>query len=161
MLAYIGMNGSALPVAGFGGTGAAVARADSYNALVAGVTLNVSDPAKGVIANDTHVFGVHLLAPPANGTVTLADNGTFMYVPTGTATSDSFTYCANGTVTGTTCSSGITATVTLGATNIVDSGITCTPLTFTAATATYLAIKTPGVLATCTDAAKLPLSVTV
>jgi len=45
---------------------AAVARADTYNALVAGITLNVSDPAKGVIANDTNVlvFGLSLQPQP-------------------------------------------------------------------------------------------------
>jgi len=157
MLAYIGINGAAVPAAS--GNGAAVARADNYPALVAGVTLNVLDPAKGLIANDTNVYGVTLLTPPANGTVVLAANGTFTYVPSGTATSDSFTYCANGTVTGTTCSSGISATVTLAASNIVDSGITCTASSFNANTATYLAIKTPGVLAGCKDAAGLPLTV--
>ena len=70
---------------------------------------------QGSYGNDTNVYGVKLLAPATNGTVTLNDNGTFTYVPSGTATSDSFTYCANGTVTGTTCSSGITATVSLAA----------------------------------------------
>src|SRR5271165_3019564 len=161
MLAYIATSPSAgLPAAsGIGGFGPAVARADTYNALVAGQTLTVSDASKGLIANDTNVYGVKLLAAPTNGTVTLHANGTFTYLPTGTATSDSFTYCANGTVTGTTCSSSITATVTLAASNITDSGITCTPTTFNANTATYLAIKTPGVLAGCTDGANLPLTV--
>ena len=160
MLAYIGINGSALSVApGSGVFGAAVARADTYNALVAGQTLSVLDPAKGVIANDTNVYGVQLLAQAGSGTVTLNANGTFTYVPSGSATSDSFTYCANGTVTAGVCSSGITATVTLGATNIVESGITCTASSFTASMATYHAVKTPGVLAGCTDGAKLPLTV--
>src|SRR5271166_1009955 len=162
MLAYIAINGAALSVTpGTGAFAAARAVNDSYSALVAGQPLTVSDPSKGVIANDTNVYGVKLLTPAANGTVTLYANGTFTYVPTGTtSTSDSFTYCANGTVTGTTCSSGITATVTLGASNIVDSGITCTGAMFTANTATYLAIKTPGVLAGCTDGANLPLTAT-
>jgi hypothetical protein len=157
MLAYIGINGAGIAAASE--FGAAVARADTYNALIGGQTLTVSDPSKGVIANDTNVYGVKLLKAATNGTVTLNANGTFTYVPTGTATSDSFTYCANGTVTGTTCSSGITATVTLGASNIVDSGITCTASAFNASMATYLAIKTPGVLANCKDAANLPLTV--
>ncbi|MGC1451125.1 MAG: choice-of-anchor D domain-containing protein [Candidatus Sulfotelmatobacter sp.] len=158
MLAYIAPNPTAaLPAAG--ALGAAVARADTYNAMVAGVTLSVLDPSKGVIANDTNVYGVTLLATAANGTVTLNKNGTFTYVPTGTATSDSFTYCANGTVSGTTCSSGITATVTLGASSVVDSGITCTASSWSARTSTYLATKTPGVLAGCTDGASLPLTV--
>jgi hypothetical protein len=161
MLAYVSINGAGLSVAsGTGVFSPAVALPDNYPALVAGVTLNVMDPSKGVIANDTNVYGVKLLAPPTNGTVTLNENGTFTYVPSGTATSDTFTYCANGTVTGTTCSSGITATVTLAASNIVDTaGIACTTGTFNSKLSHYLAVKTPGVLAGCTDGAKLPLTV--
>jgi hypothetical protein len=162
MLAYIGINGGALPItAGAGAFSPAVARADTYNALVSGQPLTVSDPARGVIANDTNVYGVKLLAGAASGTVTLNANGTFTYIPNSgsTATSDSFTYCANGTVTGTTCSSGITAAVSLAASNINDSGVTCAAQTYTSNMATYLAIKTPGVLAGCKDGANLPLTV--
>ena len=78
--------------------------------MVAGQPFSVSDVSKGVIANDTNVYGVTLLTAPADGTLTcnaqpqnpvagICANGTFTYTPTGTATSDSFTYCANGTVT--------------------------------------------------------------
>ena len=155
MLAYIGFNGTGLPVAaGAGAFAAAVARADTYNALVPGQTLTVSNPAKGVIANDTNVYGVRIQNQATSGTVTLNANGTFAYVPnTGSmATADSFSYCANGSTS--TC-----ATVTLGASNIADSGVTCTGTTFSASTATYHAVKTPGVLAGCTDGANLPLTV--
>ncbi len=64
-------------------------------------------------------------------------------------------------MTGAICSSGITATVTLGASTLAGTGthVTCTASSFTASTATYLAIKTPGVLADCTDGAGLPLTV--
>jgi hypothetical protein len=157
MVGYIGINKNSIPADP--AFTAAVARADTFSALVAGVTLNVSDPSKGVIANDTNVYGVTLLAQAAHGTVTLNRNGTFIYAPSDGATADSFTYCANGTVTAGLCSSGLTASVALGASNIVDSGITCTPGTFNASMATYLAIKTPGVLAGCKDGANLPLTV--
>ena len=41
------------------GLGAApVANPDTYNALIAGKTLTVSDPAKGLIGNDVNVYGV-------------------------------------------------------------------------------------------------------
>jgi len=112
MLAYISVNGGTLPSSP--SIAAAVARADTYNSLIAGQKFTVSDSGKGVIANDTNVYGVHLLAPAANGTVTLNANGTFTYVPNSgsTATSDSFTYCANGSVTAGVCSSGLTASDT-------------------------------------------------
>jgi hypothetical protein len=157
MLAYISVNG-ANPPAFTAPTAAAVA--DTYNALIAGKTLTVTDAAKGVIANDTNVYSVTLLTPPANGTVTLNTNGTFTYVPTGTSTSDSFAYCANGTVSGSTCSSGVTATVTLGASTVLSSDtVTCTTGTFTSNLATSYSTKGPGLLANCTDSANLPLSI--
>ena len=138
----------------------AVAVADTY-VLVPGQILTVSDPSKGVIANDHGVYLAQVLVPPANGTVTMSPIGTFAYYPNAgsTATTDTFTYCANGDVKAGVCSSGISATVTLGPSTIADTGITCTAATFTANMATYLAIKTPGVLAACKDAANLPLTV--
>ncbi|HKV81700.1 MAG TPA: choice-of-anchor D domain-containing protein [Candidatus Sulfotelmatobacter sp.] len=155
MLAYIGINGAGLPVAaGTGAFAAATVNPDTYNALVAGQTLTVSDPSKGVIANDVNVFGVQLdlTKPAGNGTVTLNANGTFTYVPTGTMTSDSFGYCANGTTT-------ICTTVTLGSSALTGGTIACNPGVFTASNARYLAIKTPGALATCTDSQGLPLTI--
>jgi hypothetical protein len=165
MLAYIGVNGASLPSAT--GISAAVARADTYTALVAGQTLTVSDPSKGVIANDTNVYGVALLTQAASGSVALNADGTFTYTPASgsTATSDSFSYCANGnpvpvTTTNTTgCSSSIIASVSLSPSNIADSGITCTAGSFTSTTSSLLIVKTPGVLANCKDAANLQIGV--
>jgi hypothetical protein len=153
MLAYIGINGAGLPTSGVFATAnvTPVARPDTYNSLVSGQTFTVSDPGKGVIANDTNVYGVSLLTAPTTGTLTLNANGTFTYVPTGTATSDSFTYCANGSVTTTGCSSGLTATVSLGKAQIEGaSGIVVGPKTYTS-TATTLSIKPAGVLSTSWD----------
>src|SRR5882762_3399569 len=163
MLAYIGVNGSGVPAAS--GLGAAVARPDTYNSLVPCAAppcpaLTVSDPGKGVIANDTNVYGVHLLAPPAGGTVTLNPNGTFTYVQNAGTTSDSFSYCANGSVTGTTCSSGLTATVRLGAAPLESASlITCTSPTGYTAPGTFVRVKPPGILSNCKDAAGYPLTV--
>ena len=58
MLAYIGVNGAGVPVTG----ASAIANPDTYNSVITGKTLTVSDPSKGVIANDTNVYGVQLLA---------------------------------------------------------------------------------------------------
>jgi len=151
MLAYIGVNGALLPATP--SIAAAVARPDTYLSLIAGKTLIVSDPAKGVIANDTNVNGVTVLTAPANGTLTLNANGTFTYVPTGTATTDSFVYYANG-------NTAITATVSLGAATIeAASGITMGNITYNANVAGFLSIKSPGVLSVDKDAAGYPLIV--
>ncbi len=162
MLAYIGVNGAGLPAAtASGAIGAAVAKDDTYNALVPGMPLTISSPAKGVVGNDVRVYGVSVLTAPTGGTLALNANGTFTYTPNAGTTTDSFTYCANGTVTGGVCSSGVTATVTLGASNVLssDTGVTCTPTSFTSTVATSLSIQTPGVLAGCKDGANLPVSV--
>jgi hypothetical protein len=170
MVAYIGVNGAGLPVAaGTGVFAAAMARADTYDGLAPGIAFSVTDTSKGVIANDTNVYGVTLLAAPAGGTLTcnaqsqnptpgICTNGTFTYTPSGTATSDSFTYCANGSVTGTTCSSGITATVTLGASTL-SGNPTAIAKSFTAPSATYIKIPSPGLLIGNSDPSGLPLSV--
>jgi len=164
MLAYIGVNGAGLPAAS--GLGAAVARADSYSSLVPCAAtpcpaFTVSDPAKGVIANDTNVYGVQLLTAPTHGTVTLNANGTFSYVPGATGTTpDSFAYCANGAVTASTCAGGITATVSLGAAPIESaSGITMNNLTYNSTMATFIKIPPAGVLSVDKDGAGYPLSV--
>jgi hypothetical protein len=130
------------------------------------MTFAVADPSKGVLANDVNVFGATLLTTTANGTVTLNRDGTFKYVPAGTATSDSFSYCANGSVTGGACSSGITATVTLGPCGSdskcvleLASGITVFDDFYTSSVATSLSIKPPGILANDVDGAGYPLTV--
>ncbi len=151
MLAYIGINGAQAPNAS--GLTAAVAHADVYNAIVSGKTLVVSDPGKGVIANDVNVYGVKVVGTAPAG-LTLNLDGTFTYTA-GTPTS--FTYCGNGATTGAAC-----ASVTLGVAVIESaSAITCsvpTP-TYTSNVATTLSIKPPGVLAFCKDAAGYPLKI--
>src|SRR5215469_16124099 len=177
MVAYISVNNAmpsaALPVgAGTGVFALAVARADTYDALTAsGKAFSVTDTSKGVIANDTNVYGVTLLAAPANGTLTcdaqpqvstsgICANGTFTYTPSGTATTDSFSYCANGSVTAGVCSSGITAMVTLGASTLTGNP-TAIAHTYTAHTSTYIKIPSPGLLLGNSDPSGLPLTVAV
>ena len=151
MIAYLGINGAVLPTGV--GTAAAVARADTYNSLIAGQTLVVSDPGKGLIANDTNVYGVQVIGnvPGLN----LNPNGTFTYA--GAATS--FSYCANGAVVAGLCSSGITATVSLNGAPAEVGGITVNNDSYTATTATSLSIKSPGILANDTDASGYALTV--
>jgi len=152
MLAYISINGAGEPAAGV--IGGAVARADTYNSVVTGNTLTVSDPGKGVIANDTNVYGVQVVTAVAG--LTLNTDGTFTY--TGAPTS--FTYCANGSVTAGVCSSGITATVTLGAAPLeAAGGITVVNDAYTSNVATSLSIMSPGVLSNDSDALGYPLTV--
>ena len=157
MLAYIGVNGAGLPSSG--ALAPAVARADTYNSLTPCAALPcpafaVSDPGKGVIANDTNVYGVSVLTAPTNGTLTLNANGTFTYVPSATGTApDSFVYQANG-------NPAITATVTLGAATVEGAGgIVMGNITYTSEVATSLSIKSPGVLSVDKDNAGYPLTV--
>jgi len=160
MLAYISINGAGLPSAAApGGSNAVVARADTYNSLIPCAAapcsaFSVSDPSKGVIANDSNVFGVTVVTPPAHGTLVLNANGTFSYTPSGAGTTpDSFVYAANGNL-------AITATVTLGAAPLESaSGITMNPITYTSTVATSLSIKSPGILSVDKDASGYPLSV--
>src|ERR1700694_3015974 len=134
MLAYIGFNGSGLP----GGAAAlagisAVANPDAYNSVIAGQTLTVSDPIKGVIANDVNIYGVQVVAGSVTGgTLTLNTNGTFTFVAS--AASGSFKYCGNGATSGLTCT-----TVTLGAAPMeAGSGITVQDTSYTSNVATSL-----------------------
>jgi hypothetical protein len=156
MLAYISVNGAALPTTGAFSAAATTAQAipDTYKSVINGQTLVVSDPAKGVINNDINVYGVALDSTytPVGGTVTLNPDGTFSFAAT--AASGSFRYCANGTTT-------ICATVTLAAATVeASSGITCAgTLSFTSNVSGHIAISAPGVLSGCKDAAGYPLKV--
>jgi len=179
MLAYIGINGSSLPATVGGSTGvfaAAVARNDTYDSVVPCTAapctpVVISDVSKGVIANDTNVYGVQLLTAPTGGTLTcnaipgnpvpgLCANGTFSYTANVGTSSDTFAYCANGTVSGATCSSGLTATVTLGASNLTGNPFAGN-VTYTAKTSAFLKIPSPGPLAISSDPNNLPLQVVV
>ncbi|PYY10636.1 MAG: hypothetical protein DMG69_06085, partial [Acidobacteria bacterium] len=149
MLAYISINGAGLPSTGVFAAASALANPDTYNSVLAGQTLTVSDPAKGVIANDVNVYGVQVSGTVPAGLV-LNANGTFTY--SGPPTS--FTYCGNGATSGAAC-----ATVTLGAAPIeAASGITMGNITYTS-NATSLSIKPPGILSVDKDAAGYPLTV--
>ncbi|MFO1064621.1 MAG: SdrD B-like domain-containing protein [Pirellulales bacterium] len=97
---------------------APIAQGDSYS-TVQGVTLTVAAP--GLLLNDSDVDGdvitSTLVVGPSHGTLTLAANGSFNYVPAaGFAGTDSFTYTAtDGLLT-----SGVT-TVSIAVTPIAGS----------------------------------------
>jgi len=131
-----------------------VANADTYNSVIAGQTLTVSDPGKGVIANDVNIYGVQVVAGSVTGgTLTLNTNGTFTFVAS--AASGSFNYCGNGATSGPTCT-----TVTLGAAPMeANTGIAMNPITYTSNLATSLSIKSPGILSVDKDMAGYPLTV--
>ena len=151
MLAYISINSGGLP--SDPAFTAATATPDIYNSVVPGQTLTVSDPSKGVIANDINVYGVKVSTVPTKGTVTLNANGTFTYVPgTGWTSPDIFYYQANG--------NGPIAQVTLNAATIEgNGGISVNNIAYTSTMATYLSIKPPGVLSVDKDTAGYPLTV--
>src|SRR5437016_1920514 len=99
MLAYITTQvpdplGSQLPTA----VVTATAVPDSYS-LVSGNTLTVSDPSKGVLANDIGIYGAKVLGAVPAGLTTFNADGTFTY----TGAPITFTYCGNGAISGAAC----------------------------------------------------------
>jgi hypothetical protein len=168
MLAYIGVNGSLLPItAGTGAFATPTANPDTYDSVIACATapcipLIITDPSKGVIANDVNVYGVALSTPPAGGTLTcsavpgspvggICANGTFTYTPNPGTTTDSFGYCANGGTTACT-------TVALGASTLAGSPTAINQI-YTSKMATFIKIPSPGLLLGNMDPNSLPLSV--
>ncbi len=181
MLAYIGVNGAALPgVAGAGVFSAATANPDGYPSVIpcstgSCIPLVITDPSKGVIANDVNVYGVALSSAPTNGTLTctavpgntvpgICANGTFTYTPTAGATAisstvyDTFGYCANGSFPST--GNSLCTTVTLSASTL-SGNPTANGITYTSKLATFLKIPSPGPLSVASDPSGLPLQVAV
>ena len=78
--------------------GSATVRAETYY-CTPGITLSVSNPNRGVLANDQNAFGATLLsANLLDGTVTLRPDGTFTYMPASRASKvcgGSFHYYVN------------------------------------------------------------------
>jgi hypothetical protein len=160
MLAYISVNGAGLPnVPVF--TAIPTANADSYNSVISGHEFTVSDPAKGVIANDVNISGVQVVpGSVTGGTLSLNTDGTFTFAAT--AGSGGFRYCGNGATDPAppTTLSPACANVTLGAAPIETAGgIVVNDDSYTSSVATMMSIKSPGVLLNDTDAAGYPLSV--
>ena len=182
MLAYVSVNGSLLPVtAGSGVFANAAANPDTYNSVIpcalsatSCIPTVITDPSKGVMANDVNVYGVELTTAPANGTLTctalpgnpvagICANGTFTYTPTAGAnatatagqTFDTFGYCANGMASGT---AGMCTTVTLSVSSLAGNPV-ANGITYTSKIATFLKIPSPGVLSVDSDPNGLPIQV--
>ena len=134
----------------------AVARPDIY-AYAPGVTLKVSDPGKGVIANDSNVYGVQVSTLPTAGTLTLYPNGTFTYAPSGGA-ADSFGYCANGTTLTSAVPICTTVALNVSATANAANAPTANPDSYASKTVSLLRVGTPGVLQNDTDPNSYPLT---
>jgi Bacterial cadherin-like domain len=139
----------------------AVANPDTY-AYAPGVTLNISNPGKGVIANDVNVYGVQVSTAPSHGTLTLYPNGTFTYVPAGN-TADSFGYCANGTTLTSlapTCTT-VTLNMSVTANNSTGNAPVANPDTFTSTVSSLIRVAAPGVLGNDTDPHSYPLTAVI
>ncbi|KVM97470.1 choice-of-anchor Q domain-containing protein [Burkholderia diffusa] len=152
MQAYIAVN-NAVPSATAGIGETPTATGTNYF-FVPGTTLTVSDPAKGVIAADSGVYGVKVMTPPASGTLTLHTDGTFTYLSS-SATNDSFVYqSTNG-------APPVTAKVTLTACTASNNCLSVPSAgnaAFSSNIASQLQVGAPGVLASASDPAGLPLT---
>ena len=126
-----------------------VAVADAY--AVDSNTAETVNAAQGVLANDTDLEGNSLTAVlevgPANGTLVLNADGSFVYTPNANFTGvDTFTYHAND---GTSDSSIATVTLTVTELNVPPVGV---PDTYLATESTALTVNTAnGVLSNDTD----------
>ena len=163
MQAYISIAGGAATGTGSAAAAAAAAAAgavanpDAYF-VIAGRTLSVADPAKGVLANDVGIYGVKVVGATPAG-LTLNSNGTFTYSG---APDTTFMYCGNGAASGTAC-----AVVKLNAcTNTADPATgkaclggapTANPDSYASSVASRLQHSPPGVLENDTDPAGLAL----
>ncbi len=151
MQGYISVNGGGLPAVGI----TAAAHDDHYY-LIPGNTLTVSDPSKGVLANDVGVYGAKVSGSTPAGLTTFNADGTFTYSGAVPAT---FNYCGN---TGSSC-----ALVTIGACDgILINGKACqggAPVagddSYTSAVSSKLQVSPPGILANDSDPDGHPLSV--
>ncbi|WP_165614436.1 choice-of-anchor Q domain-containing protein [Paraburkholderia ginsengiterrae] len=156
MQAYVAVNGGALPTAGAANQNATAANSKYF--FVPGTTLTVSDPAKGVKANDVNVYGVEVKTTTTGGALTLNPDGTFVYVPNSGTTADSFVYQANGNPL-------VFATVTLTACSAANGCLSGPPTASNGAyvsnIASQLQIGAPGVLAYASDPKGLAMTAAI
>lgn len=108
-----------------------------------------------VTANDVSVLSVALAANVANGTLSLAPDGSFAYTPNpGFSGADSFTYVGNGGAAGT---AAVVLTVAAQLTGMAFLPV-AVPDVYTSRVATRLSVPRPGVLGNDTDPSGFPLT---
>jgi len=126
----------------------------------AGATLTVSDPAKGVLANDPGANGaaIGVLTNIASTELSFNSNGTFSYTPaSATSCGGTFTYLVNGLLPGATatiteCDSSTPSCTALGGPPVA------TNISFMSHLNSRFTSSPPGVLAGVTDPKGLALS---
>src|SRR5882757_8087076 len=122
---------------------------------VAGTTLAVTDPSKGVLANDPGANGAVLgVATLTSGSLTFNSDGTFTYAqaPSDTSCGGSFTYLVNGLNTATATIQRCDSGGGNGANGCTVGGAPVAgPIEFTSNVATRYASSPPGVLAGVTS----------
>jgi len=121
---------------------------------VAGTTLAITDPSKGVLANDPGANGASLgVVSPASLSLTFNSDGTFTYtqLPTATSCGGSFTYLVNGLNTATATIQQCDSSTGSAGGCTVGSAAVAGPIEFTSNVATRYASSPPGVLAGVTS----------
>lgn len=151
MQAYIKVaNGAATGGGASSSATAAQANPDSYF-LLPGGTLTISDPARGLLANDVGIYGVAISGATPAG-LALNPNGTFTYASAAPVT---FSYCGNGATSGAAC-----ATVSLN--SCTGSCLAAAPVAsdvaFTSNIASRFNSPPPGLFASVTNASGLALT---
>ncbi len=163
MQAYVQVAGGAASGVGSSASGSTVSgvSAKTYY-CVAGTTLAVTDPAKGVLGGSVGANGAALVGPPAlpaGGTLSFQSNGTFTYTPPAAGPcGGTFAFSVNN---------GAPHTATIAECDQSAQGTNCkitsAPVvnndTFTATNAKFLSINSPGVLLNDVDPSGLPLKV--
>ncbi len=159
MRAYIRVASGALP------TNAIVSAAGETYYCVAGTTLAVTDPSRGVLANDSGANGAVLdgvsLSGGATPLLAFQSNGTFTYaqLSTDATCGGTFTYRVNGTTVATATITQCDAS-TLGCSQL-GGAPTAAADTYSSNIASRLQISPPGVLMNDTDPSGLALRVNV
>jgi hypothetical protein len=152
MQVYLQVAGGLLP-----GTGTSLSAGDKTYSCVAGVTLAITDPAKGLLAGAVGANGAVLgtASLPLGATLDFQANGTFTYTPPAApaACAGSFSYLVNGVLAKTATIVACTGSC-LGAAPTAGNGA------FTSNIASRLQVPSPGVLAFVANPSGLSLTAT-